>query len=316
MKNIAVLTVLVIIFSVYSYAQESEETSAERNYCFSIGPQLGFVYGQAMEYVYPVPGETKEFLSELTWEMKPVFYYGIQAKFSRIDMTSDLGFFCSVSFKSGVPTDSGVIEDRDWMTPGSNELTRFSSHTNRTDEFFWLDAAVGASLPINSFLYLKPFIGGSWMRFSFTGRDGYGIYNDCNPKEQNFSGIKGISYRQNWLLMSLGISAGTNILSHFFFDISFQISSFTYCSATDNHFLTDTVYRDITQWGFFLEPSFNMSFVMNPMEFSFELSYRHIGQTEGNSYGNESNQGFRLSGNKAGAGLSVFEPRFMVSIRL
>jgi len=312
MKNIAVLTVLVIIFSVYSYAEESE-----RNYCFSFGPQLGFVYGQTMEYVYPLPGETKnELLSELIWEMKPVFYYGIQAKFSRIDMTSGPGFFSSVSFKAGIPADSGVIEDRDWLSPGNSELTRFSSHTNRTDKFLWLDAAAGASFPIKSLLYIKPFVSGSWMRFSFTGRDGYGIYNDWNPKEQDFSGEKVASYQQDWLLLAAGFSIGTNILSHFLFDLSFQISPLTYCSSTDNHLLTDTIFRDITKWGLFLEPSFNMSFVVSPVDFSLGFSYRHIGKTKGNSYGNVSDTGFSLSGNKAGAGLSVVDSRFLVSLRL
>ena len=318
MKNIAVLTVLVIILSVYSYAEESEGTSAERNYCFSFGPQFGFVYGQTMEYVYPLPGETKnELLSELTWDMKPVFYYGVQAKFSRIDMTSGPGFFSSVSFKAGIPADSGVIEDRDWLWPANSELTRFSSHTNRTDKFLWLDAAAGASFPIKSLLYIKPFISGSWMRFSFTGRDGYGIYKDWPPKEQewNVSGVV-TSYQQDWLLLAAGFSIGTNILYPFSFDLSFQISPLTYCSATDNHFLIDIIFRDITQWGLFIEPSFNMSFVVKPVEFSFAFSYRHIGKTEGKSYGKESDKGFFLSPNKAGAGLSVVDSRFLVSLRL
>jgi len=318
MKNIAVLSILVIILSVCSYAEESEGTSAERNFYFSLGPQLGFVYGQTMEYVYPLPGETKnELLSELVWDMKPVFYYGIQAKFSRIDMTSGPGFFFSVSFKTGIQADSGVIEDRDWMWPANSELTNFSSHTNRTDKFLWLDAAVGASFPIKSLLYIKPFIGGSWMRFAFTGRDGYGIYKDSSHKEQelNFSGVVA-SYQQDWLFMSAGFSVGTNILSHFLFDISFQTSPLTYCSATDNHIERNTIFRDITQWGLLLEPSFNMSFVVNPIEFSFGLNYRHIGKTKGESYGNEGNTGFYVSPNKAGAGLSVFDSRFIISIRL
>jgi len=333
-KNIAVLAVLVIIFSAYSYAEEKKNTDdtawkdeiydanssaeeSENNYGFSFGPQFGFVWGQTMEYVYPRPGETKnELLSELVWDMKPVFYIGIQAQFSRIDMTSRPGLFFSVSFKAGIPADSGVIEDRDWLSPYNSELTRFSSHTNKTDKFFWLDAAAGYSFPVKSFFYIKPFIGGSWMRFSFTGRDGYGIYNDCNPKEQDFSGETGISYRQDWFLLAAGFSTGTNILSPFFFDLSFQITPLTYCAATDNHFLTDTVFRDITRWGFFLEPSFNMSLVVKPVEFSFVFTYRHIGKTKGESYGNEGGTGFYLSANKAGTGLSVFDLRFLVSLSL
>jgi outer membrane protease len=310
-KNIAVLTVLVIISSVYSYAEESE-----RNYCFSFGPQLGFVWGQAMEYVYPLLGETKnELLSELIWDMKPVFYYGIQAQFSRVDKMKGPGFFSSLSFKAGIPADSGVMEDRDWLKPENSDLTRFSSHTNKTNEFFLLDAAVGFSFPVNSFLYIKEFISASWMRFVFTGRDGYGIYNDMNQKEHYFSGEKVISYQQDWLLLGIGISTCINILYPFSFEFSFQLSPITYCAAIDNHISRNIIFRDFT-WGIVLEPSFNMSFVLKPVEFSLGLSYRHIGKTKGVSYTNARNTGFALGENKAGAGLSMTDFHLLACIRL
>jgi outer membrane protease len=311
MKNIAVLAVLVIILSAYSYAEENK-----RNYCFSLAPQFGFVYGQAMEYVYPLPGETKnELLSELAWDMKPVFYFGVQAEFGRIDMMSGPGFFASLSFKAGIPADSGVMEDRDWFSSENTGLTRFSSHTNRTNAFFLLDAAAGVSFPVKSFLYIKPFASFSWMHFSFTGRDGYGIYNDWEPKEQDFTGIKGISYQQDWLQIAAGFSAGTNIFYPFTFDISFQITPLTYCAATDNHHLRNTIFRDFTSLGLFIEPSFKISYTVKQVKFSLDFAYRRTGKTEGESYINENNTGFYLGANKAGAGLSFFDSRFLASIR-
>jgi len=307
MKNIAVLSVLVIILSVNSYA--------ERNYCFSLGPQFGFVFGQAREIVYSLPEDTKnEFLSELIWDMKPVFYYGIQADFSRIDPMKAPGFFSSLSFKYGIPADSGVMEDRDWLWHANSDLTSFSSHTNKTDIFIQLDAAVGASFPTNNILF-KLFIGGSWMRFAFTGRDGYGIYNDFYPKEQNFSGDTVISYQQDWLLLAMGFSAGTNFYP-FSFDMSFKISPLTYCAAIDNHIKRDVIFRDFTGLGLFLEPSFNMSFSVKPLELSLGINYRNIGKTRGESYINANNSGFNLDSHEAGAGLSMLDSRFIVSIRL
>jgi outer membrane protease len=320
MKNIAVLSVLVIILSVNSYADESEVpsaegTSAERNYCFSLGPQFGFVFGQALEIVYPLPGDTKnDIYSELIWDMKPVFYYGIQAEFNRIDLMKAPGFFSSISFKAGIPADSGVMEDRDWLTPANSDLTRFSSHTNKTDVFIQLDAAAGASFPTNNNL-IKLFIGGSWMRFAFTGRDGYGIYNDVNPKDWDFTGKTVISYQQDWLLLTLGFSAGTNFYP-FSFNVSFQISPLTYCAATDNHIERNTIFNDFTGLGLFIEPSFNISFVVKPVELSLGLNYRHIGKTKGESYINVNNSGFNLDSHKAGAGLSMLDSRFLVIIRL
>ncbi|WP_461246577.1 omptin family outer membrane protease [Treponema sp. R6D11] len=311
MKNIAVLSVLVIILSANSYAEENE-----KNYCFSLGPQFGFIYGQAMEYVYSLPKDTKnEFLSELIWDMKPVFYLGIQGEYGRTDLMKAPGFFSSLSFKVGIPADSGVMEDRDWLWPSNANLTRFSSHTNKTDAYIQLDAAVGASFPIISVLYLKPFISGSWMRFSFAGRDGYGIYNDSNPKEQNFSGAV-ISYRQDWLLLAFGLKAGTKIFYPFSFEVSFQISPLTYCSAIDTHLLRNIVFRDITEYGLFMEPSLKMYFLLKHAELSLGLNYRYIGKTKGESYAKMNNANYALESNKAGAGLSMWDINFLVNFRL
>jgi len=320
MKNITVLSVLVIILSVNSYA--------ERNYCFSLGPQFGLVSGQALEIVYPVTGETKgELLSELTWDMKPVFYYGIQAEFGLIDPMKKPGFFSSLSFNAGIPADSGIMEDRDWQSIENGDLTNFSSHTNKTNMFFQLDAACGASFPTNNNL-LKLFISGSWMRFVFTGRNGHSKYArekikgshtyypiDDNPDEQDFSGKEVIIYQQDWLLLAVGFSAGTNLYP-FFFNVSFQISPFTYCSAADSHLLTDKIFRDFTGLGLFVEPSFYMSFAVRQVELSLGLNYRHIGKTKGKSYINVNNAGFNLDSHKVGAGLSMFDSRFLASIRL
>jgi len=202
MKNITALTALVTIIISLSAINAAwcQEENSERNYAFSLGTQFGFVHGMALEYVYPT--DTKgELLSELTWGMKPVFYYGFQFDLSRIDLMSSPGFFASASLKVGIPGDSGVMEDRDWMSTENDDLTHFSHHTNKTREFLWLDAAVGASIPVRSLFYLKPFISGSWMHFSFTGRDGYGEY----PSETtSFEGMEVIRYKQDWFLIATG----------------------------------------------------------------------------------------------------------------
>jgi outer membrane protease len=245
----------MVINSVYC------QETAEKKYGFSIAPQLGFVYGQALEFVYNPPGAEREILSELIWEMKPVFYYGLYVDFGRIDLMSRPGFFASVSFKAGIPADSGVMEDRDWYqgVPPINEnddFTHFSSSTNKTREFFWLDVVVGASIPVKSLFYIKPFLSGSWTRFSFIAKDGYAMYPSG---QESFEGEEVCNYQQDWFLSALGISVGTNILSPFSFDLSFQISPFTYCVAVDEHFKRKTkteddtlIFRDYTSMGLFL----------------------------------------------------------------
>jgi outer membrane protease len=325
MKNITALSFLVIIiFSLsLSFTAHGQEEKRERNYGFSFGTQFGFIHGQSLEFVYPI--YTKgELLSELRWDMKPVFYYGFQLDFNRIDLMSGPGFFASISFKAGVPADSGVMEDRDWLSIENSNLTHFSRHTNKTNEFYSLVAAIGASIPVKTYFYIKPFLSGSWTRFSFSGRDGYGIYARGekspdtyypiydNPDEDLFSG-EVIRYKQDWLLLAAGVSIGTNILSPFSFDISFQISPFTYCAATDDHLDESKriTYHDYTAWGFFLEPAGRFSFSTQRIEFSLEVAWRYMGKTRGNSFLSDGS----FSGN-AGAGFSFIDTRLAVKLRI
>jgi len=328
MKNITSLTVLVIILLSLSlpYKAHCQEENRERNYGFSFGTQFGFVHGQSLELVYPT--DTKgELLSELRWDMKPVFYYGAEISFGLSDIMSRVGFFSSVSYKIGVSADSGVMEDRDWWSTENDSLTVFSSHTNKTGEFYKLDAVIGVSFPVKSYFYIMPFISGSWMRFSFAGRDGYGKrardkpsssaayypIND-NPHEYTFSG-EVIRYKQDWFLIAAGFSIGTKLLSPFYFDISFQISPLTYCTAVDEHLTSNDTYLDNTVMGLFLEPRGSFSFTMERIEFSLEFAYRYIGRTRGESY-RKTNNGNYIPNGEAGAGLSFMDTRLLVKLRI
>jgi outer membrane protease len=312
MKNITALTVLVIIILTLSLSHTAhcQEEDSERNYGFSFGTQFGFIHGQSLEYVYSNPGQTaSDILSELVWEVKPVFYYGIKLDFGRINPMKATGFFASASFKTGVPADTGIMEDRDWMSVENSDLTHFSSHTNKTREFFSLDAAVGASIPVRTYFYLKPFLSGSWTRFSFTARDGYWKYPSGTG---SFEGEEVCNYKQDWFLLAAGIFIGTNILSPFSLDISFQISPLTYCQAVDEHIKRNETYLDYTGIGLYLEPGGRFSYSVQRIEFSLEAAWRFIGKTKGQSY--ISYGDFTLRNGTAGAGLSFIDTRLLVKL--
>jgi len=332
MKNITALAFLVIINCAFIinnslFGQEagkdhfafSTGTPVKKNrYTFSVSPQAGIVYGQAFEYVYPLQGQTKaKLLSELKWDMKPVFYTGLQLDFEPSDTMRGIGFFSSMSFKIGIPKDSGIMEDRDWQSAGNNTLTNFSSHTNRTNNFYILDAALGVSLPIKSIICIKPFISGSWTHFSFSGRDGYYEYVDFYPPKGSFSGDV-IKYKQDWFLAAAGLSVATNIFYPFTVDLSFQISPLTYCIALDEHLKTKTIYNDYTSMGLFFEPKLNFAFNMRRIALSLNAAYRRIGKTSGITYENEkTSDGYNkksINQNKSGAGLSILDVRFLVKI--
>jgi len=239
-----------------------------------------------------------------------------------------------LSFKAGIPSDSGTMEDRDWRDTKSDRLTDFSSHTNRTLQFFSLNAAIGVSLPVGSYFFAKPFISGRWMRFSFTGRNGYGKYYEWKnglvlydkPYEVKFRDDV-ISYKQDWLLFSPGISVGAKI-HPFAFDLSVQVSLFSYCASRDDHLKAEVIFSngntdftyertflDYTRMGLFMEPAFNLSFTLRRIEFFLGISGLYMGSTRGESYMKVGNGGFSQEG-EAGAGISLLDTRFLIKIHL
>ena len=329
MKDIASLLVFVIILLIFSannaiYSQDIEKRKPI--YSVSLGGHFGFVHGQSVELVYPTI-TNGEFLSELLWNMKPVYYFGVQVDLGLRDIMSKPGFFTSLAFKAGIPGDSGIHENRDWMSIENDSLTHYSKHTIRTNEFYQADAQIGASIPFK-FFYVKPFISGSWMRFSFSGRDGYGIYarkkgsntyypiHDA-PIEYDFSGMEVIRYEQDWLLIAAGFSIGTNILTPFLVDFSFQISPFTYCAAVDQHFTNGRTFYDFTSMGLLIEPKGSFTFKWKLMEISLELNYRYISRTRGDTYIVEKNSNYAFFyPDEGGAALSMFVTRFAVKVCL
>ena len=326
MKNITVFTVFVIFFFTQSaFAREN----TPGNYAFSLSPCFGMVYGHAEELVYP-SDTIAPLLSELLWDIKPVFYYGLLLDFSRTGPTEQIGFFSNLSVKFGIPRSSGKMEDRDWMSVENNALTHYSIHDNHTKELFFLDFSAGVSFPLQQTLLLKTYVSFSYMHFRFSGKNGYGIYArgnppdsgiffpiDDNPNRETFSG-KVINYTQEWLTVAPGVSLGYYFLENFFAEISFKISPLVFCTDLDEHFTRDLQFRDYMQGGLFLEPGAALSFSCNSwIAVAFEFSWRYISGTKGQTYLREPiGTGKYTQAGTAGAGLSVINTGLFLKITL
>jgi len=283
-----------------------------QEYSFSFGPLAGFVYGQSFELVYALY-EPAEFLSELVWDMKPVFYLGSQFDFGLHDITARPGFSASLLFKAGIPAESGFMENRDWTSMVHSNLTHYSKHTNRTKQFLWLDLHAGASIPLTGIFYIKPVLVFSWMHFSFSGIDGYRTYAHENWEYIPFKG-EVITYKQDWLLAGGGIIIGAYTGSFLQFELSFKYTPFTYCAAEDHHIIKNTVFRDYTGWGHFIEPAGNITLKLDKADLMLEYAYRRIGNTKGVSYISVNNKGFYLDDYKTGAALSLIDTRLTFKI--
>jgi outer membrane protease len=315
MRNITVFAGLVIMLCTQPVVAQNE-----RPYSFSLGSQFGFLYGQSEEIVYPFSSYKASMLSQLLWDMKPVFYIGLLADFSQRNPMEQWGGFATLSFKAGFPKKSGKMEDRDWQSIENTALTNFSSHDNHTNKMFLLDVCGGFSFPLNRIILLKAFINTSYMHLSFSGKDGYleyarenppysGIYYPINddPYTETLYG-KVIDYSQNWLYIAPGVSFSL-FLGRFSAELSFAISPLIYCYDEDQHLKTHTQFLDYMWGGLLIEPGLNLSFIINKwIELSLDCSWRFIKWTKGKTYWRQPiGEGSYTQGGMAGAGLSMFD---------
>jgi outer membrane protease len=323
MRNITVLIGLVIILCAQPVVAQNE-----RPYSFSLGSQFGFFYGQAEEIVYPSSEFKADLLSQLLWDMKPVFYIGLLADFSRRNPMEKWGGFANLSFKYGLPRKSGKMEDRDWESYENTALTSFSSHDNQTNKLFLLDLSAGFSVPLNRIILLKAYLNVSYMHLGFSGFNGYGKYArgnppysgkyypiDDNPTLKDYYG-KVINYTQNWFHIAPGVSFGFFFHKNFSAELSFAISPLIFCNDEDQHLTTNVQFLDIMRGGLLIEPGLNFSFIANKwIELSLGCSWRHISKTRGETYWRKPiGEGAYFQQGMAGAGFSFIDTGFSLKV--
>ena len=315
------------MFNCASFAAAQE--TAVKPYALSSWTSFGMLIGQAEEIVYPSPERKAEKLSQLLWDMKPIFYDSLSLDFSRAQPLERWGFFATLSLKIGFPGKSGKMEDRDWESTENAALTKYSSHDNITNELFSLDANAGVSfpLPLDQML-LKTCITLSYMRFSFSGVGGYRTYaqnlgdgkyasiND-NPDYESLSNQeKLINYSQTWFTAAPGIALGY-YFNRFYAELFFNISPLIFCWGVDEHLRTNTTYKDYMRGGVFLEPGFHFSFIANrQIEFSLDFSWRYMDGARGETWTGLIGAAALEQAGEAGAGLSLFSIGLCMKVRL
>jgi outer membrane protease len=252
MKSIVVFSVFVCLILCPPLGAESFP------YALSFSPQFGFLYGQGEEQVY-LSEDSDKLLSQLLWDLKPLYYGGMKLEFARRDPLAGFGLFSTLFLKFGIPMETGVMEDRDWQEPGGR-LTKYSRHDALSNGALILDLAAGPNIPAGPFLAFRPSLGFSYNRFSWTGRDGYKHYSKSNsvPLEDSdpripISGTV-VSYSQDWLYMPLGFSLLIMPGRRFSGILWLYAGPVFKFAGLDNHHLTFFQYKDESKGGYFLEP--------------------------------------------------------------
>ena len=323
MRIVSVFAGFVIIL----FCAPVVQAQVNRDYSFSLCPQFGFLYGHAEEIVYPSPENKADLLSLLLWDTKPVFYYGFLMDFSPVKPLEKRGFFSGLSMKFGIPGPSGSMVDKDWQSVENAELTNYSSHDNVAEETLILDFTAGVSFPFFNAMFVKTFVNVSFMKFRFSGENGYMIYArylgddkyapiDEDPIKMSFNG-KVISYSQEWFYAAPGISAGYGY-KDFLAEISFMITPFVFCADIDEHKSLNKQFKDNMTGGIMLEPGLRLSYTAGKrLGISCEISWRYISGTRGPAYMRiPIGGGYYDPAGEAGAGLSILNTALLLKVKL
>jgi outer membrane protease len=305
MRTITVFSFFVIILYVFLVVPAlPAETNASPSfpYTFSVGASTGFLYGEGEEIVYKSE-DNDAYLSHLLWDLKPLFYYGSSLLFAQRDPWEGFGFFSELLLKFGLPRKTGGMEDRDWLSETTSDLTHFSSHDNYTDGAFILDFSAGLSFPLNIGPLLKIFTGLSFMNFKWTARDGYyqyakssaGTYEvwDESIEKKPVYG-PAITYCQEWLIFIMGSSLYIPFFTYFSLGFSFQLGAVIFCNAQDDHLEAGNKkqYNDYVFRGVMIEPRGELVFSPHSrVSLSLYCGYRRIKGGRGESYARQSGTG-------------------------
>lgn len=305
----------MIFFTSFLWS-ETKTGAAEKDssYQISAGISEGMLFGTSFELVYEMSDIV---VSELRWEMKPLFYLGSFVELSQKNPLDSAGFYAKLGLKLGIPSTSGFMEDRDWNAVGY-QLSHFSSSTNLTDSAVLLDLTFGVSIPLFSTIIITPLVGWSYMHYKWTARDGYAQYGKELPDGHNevwdeslpkipFYGPV-VAYVQDWIIGSVGLSVKYPFLKRFLVEGSFLFSPLIWVYAVDDHFLRRIRFTDDLHGGYFLEPALSFSFFFNQkMRLSLQASYRYTNNTKGFSQTHDIKTNAFMGKSPAGAEYQVWD---------
>jgi outer membrane protease len=320
--------VLFCFFAGMTLALQAQEIAMKWNdHNLSLGASIGLLYGRAEEIVYR-DSRTKNKLSQLLWDLKPLIYAGADINYRWQKPENSWGIFAHTAFKFGFPGETGVMEDRDWIALYYPDwLTHYSVHDNKTKNAIIVDADIGVSFPVFRQFLLKTYISYNFMYFAWSGQGGSYLYpvwdtdGDGKPDGDHFPETRSIDvirYKQTWHIISPGVAFYGEFNRYFSGEIAFKISPLIWCIGVDNHVLRDlTITTDKLDIGLFIEPSLLFSFT--PKDFftlSLSVLYRDIRYVRGDGIYKELGKPVRTVNNMLGTGYSVFDVGLTAKFKL
>jgi hypothetical protein len=230
----------VILFCTALYAAD---------WSFSAEPLFGVRYGTVNEYVYEKnsSGDYQK-LSELDWDIKPVFIYG--GKIALAWKSLQLSGYAA----GAIPGNTGSMSDSDWQNITINDdadtKTNYSISENSLVSGYTFEGILSYSFPILKFFSAGPSAGISYTYYSTEARNGYGWYADKSTLKEAVGksydssdavyyakgSLLGIDYTREEMITWAGFTAVFKPVKQFTGTFSFIISPYTYIQSLDHHY--------------------------------------------------------------------------------
>ncbi|MDR2795102.1 MAG: omptin family outer membrane protease [Spirochaetaceae bacterium] len=268
----------------------SAEPLNNKGHSLSFAAVGGLLSGESEEIVYRSTSSSTK-LSQLLWDLKPLAYAGVQARYSWFGPKGAWGVFAGVSSKFGIPGETGLMEDRDWVLRDYPDvLTNYSVHDNNTESAVLVDAHIGVSRRVSQKFLLKAFLSYGFMYFSWRAHGGCFLYADIDLNNDGkkdggfgtFPPIDVISYEQGWHILSPAAAFYGEFNRYFDIELTIKLSPFIWFSAEDRHIMRDLTVTDTGKGGFFIEPGLTFSFKpKDAVAISLSVSYRNISGVRG-----------------------------------
>jgi len=287
----SIITLLFFTLSVCPAA-------SQQDYAVTMDFSTGFLYGTSYELIYDTAGNS-QYVSELQWNMHPLLFAELSVEYGLKEPFQKIGFYGALDIKLGFPMKTGVMEDRDWLTPTTTpgSLTLFSSHENKTKSAVMADLEAGISLPLINNMSINLYLGFSYMYFKFEGWNGYSQYGpnnhiatqsnpyvpwDSSWSKDSINGL-GINYTQHWFILKPGIGFLWNT-KYFTLKAGVSASPLVGCYAIDNHYqrVPSLQTRSDLSKSFYVEPMAEFLYKFNNrFSLGVSFSYRHIEEARG-----------------------------------
>jgi outer membrane protease len=284
MKNVCIV---LCILMAQGLALPAQEAAAKATHSLSLGVSTGLLAGASEEIIYR-NASTPSKLSQLLWEMKPLAYAGLDLRYDL--RRAAAAYFAGASVKLGIPGETGLMEDRDWIVSDyPSFLTHYSVHDNKTENAVLIDASIGTAFQLFQRFLFKLYASYSFMYFSWAGTGGSFLY-PADPNQPNqthvylVDQITVITYTQAWHSIAPAIAFYGAFNRYFAIEVQLKLSPFVWASSEDHHLLRSLVITEELDGGFFIEPALTLSFKAAPaFTVSLSVLYRQISGTRGDS---------------------------------